>query len=283
MKAIVNFIVSIFLIEVGFFLFFGTDMNLNEGSKNLTNYQSNNMPPVGTEVELYVIDVGELFLKNDNITSLRYDSECYYIAQINDGRFVIIKTEEGSDTDVKINEYYEKYYNYYIHKRGEKPEILYLDGIIDKVPELDSGNFSDEIRSAKRSMMSVRGYVRMDVNEIIVDVDRKAGRSMDSVLSQSIDVMISAANALKKFLGVVVIFMGVIMIISFIREILSGVTYPGSGQVLIAGDDVFKNISVMKNNEDDDLIISDMHKEDVKETGNNTSDKKTSKGFKLKN
>ena len=39
----------------------------------------------------------------------------------------------------------------------------------------------------------------------------------------------------------------------------------------------------MKNNEDDDLIISDMHKEDVKETGNNTSDKKTSKGFKLKN
>lgn len=247
MKIIFNFIVSVFLIEVGFFLIFGNDMNYNNSYKNLTNYQDSNLPPEGTEVELYIVDIGELFLKNDNITNLVYESECYYIAQINDGRFIVIKTEEGSKTDKKVSEYSEQCENYYKLHKGEKPEILCLDGIIESAPFLESGSFSDFLDKAKKIMMPTRGYIRMEVNNIIVNTDYKVGSSMDSVLKQSVDVMISAANVLKKFLGFVVIFMGLILIISFIKDILDGVTInTESKDVIVVGDDVFGNISTIK-------------------------------------
>ena len=280
MKTIINFIASIILIEVGFFLFFGADMNLNETSKNLTNYQNNNIPTVGTEVDLYVVDISEVFFKQDNITNFKYESECYYVAQINDGRFIVIKTEEGSETDREVSEYSEQYYNYYMFKRGQKPETLYLDGVIDKVPELDNGSFLDELKNAKRDMMPIRGYIRMDVNDIVVDVDHKNGSTMNGVLQQSINIMVSAANALKKFLGVVVIIMGIALIISFIKEILNGVTVETNNKdIIVAGDDVFGNISTIKSDWRKDADKAEMEYQSKNQP---KKEKVEEKGFKLK-
>lgn len=286
MKTVLNFIAAVVFIEIGFFLLFGSGLNMNDMSKNLNNYQSSNIPAYGTEVELYIIDIGGVFLENENLAGIMYDTECYYLAQINDGRFVVLKTSKGSDTDEKILEYAEKCKDFYFFSKGVKPEILCIDGKIDKIPTLDEGDFKSALGSGVNKFMPERRYVRMDVSDIVVNVDHNvSGKSMDSILEQSIKIMASAANNLKKFLGAVVIFIGIALIISFIREILDGITYTGnSKEVLVAGDDVFKNISIMKSGlqdkndtEDEDIIYDNTVKTtvvDSKEAGKKETDKK---------
>lgn len=301
MKTILNFIMAVFLMEVGFFLLFGSGLNMEDMSKNLNNYQNSNIPTYGTEVGLYIIDVGDVFLEKENLAGIMYETECYYLAQINDGRFIVIKTSKGSKVDAKVSEYARSCKDYYFFNKGAKPEILYLDGKIDKIPDLDEGDYKTTLGSGVNKFMPERRYVRMDVSDIVINVDYNvSGKSMDSVLEQSIKFIMSAANSLKKFLGIVVIFIGIVLIITFIRDILNGVTYVGSGKkVLVAGDDVFKNITVMKSSlqdnkdETDADITYDNSK--VKETvidknlQNSEKEKKTDqkkntsgKGFKLK-
>ncbi|MBQ9233194.1 MAG: hypothetical protein IJ167_04060 [Lachnospiraceae bacterium] len=296
MKVIVNFIAAVFFIEVGFFLLFGNNINMDEMSKNLNNYQDGNIPVVGTTVEIYIVDIGELFLKNENYTGMLYEEDCYYLAQINDGRFIVIKTSEGSVIDEQVSEFSEKCRDFYFLKKGEKPPILSLEGKIEKTPYLDDAEYEVVLDDAARKFMPTRGYVRMDVSDIIINVDLNVGgKSMDGVLQQSIKIMVSVANTLKKFLGAIVILIGVVLVISFIKDVLGGITFGGNQHVIVAGDEVFKNISVMKNatQEDSDTILYeeafDKGTEDKSDNDNTakTLDKKekkhnSGKGFRLK-
>lgn len=285
MRIILNFIASILFIEVGFFLIFGNDINMDDMYKNLNNYQNDNIPVVGTEVELYIVDISNVFLKNNNYASIMYDTECYYIAQINDGRFIVLKTSEGSNTDEKIKDFSKKCNDFYFFKKGSKPDILYIKGKIDKVPNLDSGNYEDYLNSATREMMPARGYVRMDVSEIVVNADYNVSGSdsMDGVLKQSINIIASVANALKKVLGGIVILMGIALVIGFIRDILNGISYD-TKHVIVAGDDVFGNIASIKkyngvdtqDNKEDDEKDKETVKLKVK------AKDKDNKGLKLK-
>ncbi|MBQ9279236.1 MAG: hypothetical protein IJ224_11465 [Lachnospiraceae bacterium] len=285
MKSVLNFIIAVVLMQIGFFLLFGSGINVDDMSKNLNNYQNSNIPAYGTEVGLYVIDISAEFLENENYEGIMYDVECYYIAQINDGRFIVIKTSKGSDIDIRIEEYIQKCRDYYFLKRGNRPEILYLDGKIDRVPELNEGDYKALLGAGVNKFMPERRYIRMDVNDIVVNVDYNvAGKSMDSVLEQSIKIMASAANALKKVLGVIVVLIGIVMIISFIREILSGVTYGyDNSKVLVAGDEVFKNIAVMKKDlqsEKEEIDYEDIY--DSNDNVNSGKKDKNSRKFEQK-
>ena len=264
MKNVFNFILAVIFMELGLYLFFGSDLSMDNMLKNLNNYKDTELPGYGTEVDLYVIDIGEVFLENESITNIMYETERYYIAQINDGRFIVIKTSKDSKKDELISEYAKKCKDFYFFNKGVKPEILYLDGEIDKEPYLEDGDFKGQIEKGLNKYMPERRYVRVDMSDIVVNVDHDAdGKSMDSILNQSVKLITSAANTLKKCLGVIVLIIGAVMIISFIKDFLRGISFAGGGKdVIVAGDDVFKNIAVMKNN-----MHSDIDKNNPEESG----------------
>lgn len=257
MKVVFNFIIAVIMIEIGFFLFFGSNLNINNLSENLNSYKDDNIPPVGTNVNLYVIDAGEAFLKNESYSSIMYDMENYYLVQINDGRFVTLKTSEGSEMDKELAEYARKCKEHYFLHKSDKPEYLYIEGKITKEPEIDYDSFkSIRDRDGGDKLKRERGYIRIYLSDIVVDADINiSGKNTNSIMIRSLDIIATASNVLKKILGVFITVLGIMLIISFIKDILNGITYGNQEKkVIVADDNVFNNISSMKTNwhEDDE-------------------------------
>ena len=271
MRVIFNFILAIVMIETGFFLFFGSNLNINNLSENLNSYADDNIPPVGTNVNLYVIDAGEVFLKNESYSSIMYDMENYYLVQINDGRFVVLKTSEESEMDKELAEYARKCKeHYFLHKAG-KPGYLYIEGRITKEPVIDNDSFkSIRDREGGDKLKRERGYIRIYVSDVVVDADIDiSGKNTNSIMIKSLDIIATASNVLKKVLGVFVTILGILLITGFIKDILNGITYGHEDKkVIVADDNVFNNISSMKTN-----WHEDEHKTNREETYDELMDK----------
>ena len=271
MKVIFNFILAIIMIEIGFFLFFGSNLNINNLSENLNIYSDDNIPPVGTNVNLYVIDAGEIFLKNESYSSIMYDMENYYLVQINDGRFVVLKTSEESEMDKELAEYAQKCKEHYFLHKTDKPGYLYIEGRISKEPVIGNDSFkSIRDRDGGDKLKRERGYVRLYISDIVVDADIDiSGKNTNSIMIRSLDIIATASNVLKKVLGVFVTILGILLIIGFIKDILNGITYGNEDKkVIVADDNVFNNISSMKTN-----WHEDEHKTNREETYDELMDK----------
>ncbi len=290
MRVIFNFILAVFMIEIGFFLFFGSNLNINNLSENLNSYRDDNIPPVGTGVNLYVMDAGEVFLKAESYSSILYEMENYYLVQINDGRFIVVKTADGSEIDKDLAEYSKKCRDYYFLRKKDKPGFLYLEGSIAKEPVLENESFkSIRDRDGGDKLKRERGYIRIYISDVVVDVDNNvSGKNTNGIMIRSLDIIATAANALKKVFGVFVIIIGILLIIGFIKDILNGVTYGTEGKkVILADDNVFKNISYMKtewNGKEDEANREETYDELMEKIKDKHNHKETKgkKGFTIK-
>ena len=220
-RVILNFIIAIVLIEIGFFLLLGDRIISNENSKDLSNYSIDEIPTFGTEVDVGLVDVGVLFLESDDIFSVSYDMNCYYIAQINNGRFIVLKTTKNSALDRKVSEYAEKCNDHYFLRSGKKPDTLYLEGRITSEPDYEGVDFNVSLDEGVKQMMVSRGYVRMDVDNIIFEAyENSARQSITRTLKNSLEIIVNMNKALKTVIGIVATLLGVFLIVNAIRDFL---------------------------------------------------------------
>ncbi|MBQ9199983.1 MAG: hypothetical protein IJ141_07355 [Lachnospiraceae bacterium] len=281
MKLIVNFISAVILIEIGFFLFFGGRIALKGKPKNLTEYEPDKLPPFGTEVELNIVDVGDVFLETSNIMNASVDEDCYFIVQLENGRFIVLKTIKNSDIDKKVRNYARQCEEYYFSNVGKKPEVMSLNGIIADIPYLEDESFETCLSDGIKKMLPTRRYVRMNVETTIVNAyESLRVQSMSDALKKSSEIMVSAANNLKKFLGIIVAFMGVLLVINFIKGFLNGMDSEGEKKIIVGNDDVFKNIVGRNRNLND--VLDEYEYEEKNKSIQNIKENSNGGGLKLK-
>ncbi|MBR1816724.1 MAG: hypothetical protein IJ763_08490 [Lachnospiraceae bacterium] len=285
-RVILNFIIAIVLIEIGFFLLLGDRIISKENSKDLSNYSIEEIPTFGTEVDVGLVDVGVLFLETDDIFSVNYDLNCYYIAQMNNGRFIVLKTTKNSALDRKVSGYAESCNNYYSWHNGKKPDTLYLEGKITNEPDYEGVDFSDSLDEGSKQMMVSRGYVRMDVDNIIFEAyENSAKQSITRTLKNSLEIIVNMNKALKTAIGIVATLLGVFLIVNAIRDFLEEMSIMGEVEhEIIISNDVFSNIRSNRmslNDELDELDAQHERREALRQNRENDSTGSKS-GLRLK-
>ncbi|MBQ9608860.1 MAG: hypothetical protein IJV15_05360 [Lachnospiraceae bacterium] len=285
-RVILNFIIAIVLIEIGFFLLLGDRIISKENSKDLSNYSIDEIPDIGTEVDVSLVDVGALFLETDDIFSVSYDLNCYYIAQMNNGRFIVLKAIKNSPLDRRISEYAEKCNAYYFLRNGKKPDTLYLEGRITTEPDYEDVDYYTSLDEGTKQMMVSRGYVRMDVDSIIFEAyENSARQSITRTLKSSLEIIVNMNKALKTVLGIVATLLGVFLIVNAIRDFLEEMSIMGEVEhEIIISNDVFSNIRSNRmswNDELDELDYEHERREALKHKRENSSKSKTG-GLRLK-
>ena len=246
MKIFIKFLIAIIFMELGFFLFFGSGIGFAANDKDLVNYPNEALPEKGAEVEAHIIDIGVMFYEESDILSQGSDEDRYYIAQLNDGRFMMLKTEADSDRDIEINNFMDRCNRYFTKNKGDRPKAMYLEGIVGTAPSSGDISFSDVIDKGAKEMMKLRGFARLDIADLILDVrEYGEGTTAKGALRDSVSLIATSANVLKRVLGIIATIFGIRLIILAIQETLNEMA-PHGGNIkehLIAGGrDVFSNI-----------------------------------------
>ena len=246
MKIFIKFLIAIIFMELGFFLFLGEAIGFDASEKDIVNYPNEALPEKGSEVEAHIIDIGVMFYEGSDLFAEGSDSDRYYIAQLNDGRFMMLKTEADSDRDIEINNFMDRCNRYFTKNKGERPKPLYLEGIIGSAPASDDVSYNEAFERGAKEMMRLRGFARLDIADLIIDVrEYGEGTTAKGTLRDSVGFVATAANALKRALGIIATIFGIRLIILAIQATLNELA-PHGGNIrehLIAGSrDVFNNI-----------------------------------------
>ena len=246
MKIFIKFFIAIIFMELGFFLFFGEAIGFDASEKDIVNYPNEALPAKGAEVEAHIIDIGVMFYEGSDILAEGSDSDRYYIAQLNDGRFMMLKTEADSDRDIEINNFMDRCNRYFTKNKGDRPKPLYIEGTIGTAPVSDDVPYNEAFERGAKEMMRLRGFARLDIADLIIDVrEYGEGTTAKGTLRDSVSFVATAANALKRALGIIATIFGIRLIVLAIQATLNELA-PQGGNIrehLIAGSrDVFNNI-----------------------------------------
>ena len=246
MKIFIKFFIAIIFMELGFFLFFSGNIAFSANEKDLVNYPNGGFPEKGSECEAHIIDIGVMFYEGSDLFSKGSDDDRYYIAQLNDGRFMMLKSEADSDRDIEINNFMDRCNRYFNKNKGDRPSALFLEGIIGEAPKSDDVPFEDSLNRGAEEMMRLRGFARLDIADLILDV-REYGEAATAkgALRDSLSVVTTAANALKRALGIIATIFGIRLIILGIQATLNELAPHGGNireHMVAGGRDVFGNI-----------------------------------------